>query len=104
MPWNFRIDLRVDRDITIGKKSKNPVYMNVYLRVQNIMNTRNVLNVYPATGDPLDDGFLTIQDSPGLGLLDTRGSSFPIYYDLAMRNPFNISRPRRIFLGALVQF
>lgn len=104
MPWNFRIDFRIDRDITIGKKSSNPMYCNVYLRVQNVMNTRNVLTVYPATGSPLDDGFLTIQDSPGLGLLADRGASYQLLYDLRMRDPFNISRPRRIFLGALFTF
>jgi hypothetical protein len=104
MPWNFRIDLRLDRDFVIGKKSAKPVNCNVYVRVQNILNSRNVLNVYPATGDPLDDGFLTIQDSPGLGLLAERGASYQLLYDLRMRDPFNISRPRRIFLGALFTF
>jgi hypothetical protein len=104
MPWNFRIDLRLDRDFVIGKKSAKPVNCNVYIRVQNVLNTRNVLNVYPATGDPLDDGFLTIQDSPGLGLLAERGAAYQLLYDLRMRDPFNISRPRRIFLGALFTF
>lgn len=104
MPWNFRIDIRLDRDFVIGKKSKNPVNCNVYVRVQNVLNTRNVLNVYPATGSPLDDGFLTIQDSPGLGLLAERGASYQLLYDLRMRDPFNISRPRRIFIGALFTF
>ena len=104
MPWNFRVDIRLDRDFVIGKKSKNPVNCNVYVRVQNVLNTRNVLNVYPATGSPLDDGFLTIQDSPGLGLLAERGASYQLLYDLRMRDPFNISRPRRIFIGALFTF
>ena len=104
MPWNFRIDLRIDRDFTIGKKSKNPIDVNVYLRVQNVLNSRNILDVYPATGNPLDDGFLSIQDSPGLGLLADRGASYQLLYDLRMRDPFNISRPRRIFLGALFTF
>jgi hypothetical protein len=104
MPWNFRVDLRFDRDITIGKKSDNPVYANIYLRVQNILNTRNVLSVYSVTGSPLDDGFLSLQNSPGLGLLATRADSYQMLYDLRMRNPFNISRPRRIFLGARFYF
>lgn len=104
MPWNFRIDLRIDRDVTIGKKSDNPVYANFYLRVQNVMNTRNILSVYAVTGSPLDDGFLSLSNSPGLGLLATRPDSYQLLYDLRMRNPFNISRPRRIFLGARFYF
>ncbi|WBM76076.1 TonB-dependent receptor [Saprospira grandis] len=104
MPWNFRIDLRFDRDIVIGKNSDHPIYANVYLRVQNLLNTQNVLNVYPVTGSPTEDGFLTIDDSPGLGLLASRAQSYQLLYDLRMRNPFNISRPRRIFLGARFSF
>jgi hypothetical protein len=104
-PWNFRIDLRLDRDIKIGgKDGKKPTYCNVYIRVQNVLNTRNVLNVYAATGSSLDDGFLTMQDSPGVGLLSSRAESYQLLYDLRMRDPFNISRPRRIFLGASVNF
>ncbi len=103
-PWNFRIDLRFDRDVTFAKKSDKPIYANFYLRIQNVMNTRNILNVYPVTGSPLDDGFLTLQNSPGLGLLAVRPASYQLLYDLRMRNPFNISRPRRIFLGARFYF
>ena len=104
LPWNFRVDMRIDRDIIIGKKSKNPIRCNVYLRIQNVFNTRNVLNVYAATGDPLNDGFLTMQDSPGTGLASSRAQSYQMLYDLRMRNPFNISRPRRMFLGTRFSF
>ena len=104
MPWNFRVDMRIDRDIVIGRKSKNPIHCNIYLRVQNVFNTRNVLNVYAATGDPLNDGFLTMQDSPGVGLASSRGDSYQMLYDLRMRDPFNISRPRRMFLGTVFNF
>lgn len=104
MPWNFRIDLRIDRDIVIGKKSKNPLHCNIYLRMQNVLNTRNVLNVYAATGNPLDDGFLTMENSPGVGVAASRPDSYQLLYDLRMRDPFNISRPRRVFLGTVFSF
>lgn len=111
LPWSQRFDVRIDRDIKIGGKEKGEglgkskeYNLNIYLRVQNVFNTQNILAVYPATGSPVDDGFLTMQNSPGLGLLDIFPSSFPVLYDLRMQNPFNISRPRRIFLGAVFQF
>lgn len=104
MPWSFRMDLRLERDFVIGKNSKHPIYLNVYLRIQNLFNTRNVLSVYSVTGSPTDDGFLTMQNSPGLGLLSTFADSYNLLYDLRMNNPFNISRPRRIFLGLQVAF
>lgn len=104
LPWNFRVNLRINRNIIIGAKGKNPLKMNVYLRVQNLFNTENILNVYPATGSPVDDGFLSMENSPGLGVLASRPEAYQMLYDLRMRNPFNISRPRRIFLGASVSF
>lgn len=112
LPWSYRLDVRLDRDIKIGGKEKGDgkskstkaYNVNVYVRVQNLLNTQNLLAVYPATGSPVDDGFLTLQNSPGLGLLDLYPESFSLLYDLRMNNPFNISRPRRIFLGAIFQF
>jgi hypothetical protein len=104
MPWNFRLDMRLERDFVIGKNSKHPMYLNIYLRIQNLFNTRNILNVYSVTGSPTDDGFLTMQTSPGLGLLSNFAQSYEMLYDLRMNNPFNISRPRRIFLGLQLAF
>ena len=102
MDWSFRIDLKFDRDFVIGKKSKNPIRVNVYLRIQNLLNTQNPLNVYSVTGSPTDDGFLTMAGSPGPGFASSQPDSYEMLYDLRMNNPYNISRPRRIFLG--VQF
>jgi len=111
LPWSHRVDVRIDRNFTLGGKSKGEgkgesqkYELNVYVRAQNLLNTQNILNVYPATGSPIDDGFLSQQNSPGLGLLDLYGDSFSTLYDLRMQNPFNISRPRRIFVGAVLNF
>jgi Carboxypeptidase regulatory-like domain len=109
LPWSYRFDLRIDRDFKIGGKEKEgkkskPIMANVYIRVQNILNTQNVLAVYPVTGSPTDDGFLTNQNSPGLNFTNLYGATYPLLYDYRMREPFNISRPRRIFLGLVFGF
>lgn len=104
MDWAFRIDLRFDRDFVIGKKSKNPIRLNVYLRIQNLLNTQNPLAVYAVTGSPTDDGFLTTAGSPGPGFAASQPAAYETLYDLRMNNPFNISRPRRIFLGLRFSF
>ena len=104
MPWNVRVSLRLDKDFVIGKKTKNPIRLNVYLRVQNLFNTQNVLNVYSTTGSPVDDGFLTAANSPGAGFAATQPESYELLYELRANNPYNISRPRRIFLGASFRF
>ncbi|MCP4437842.1 MAG: TonB-dependent receptor [Aureispira sp.] len=99
MPWNVRIDMQVDRNIVIGKKSKTPFNLNVFLRIQNLLNTQNIMNVYAATGSPIDDGFLTHSGSAGPGFASTQPEAYQTLYNLRMENPFNISRPRRIVLG-----
>ncbi|CAA6810678.1 MAG: Outer membrane receptor for ferrienterochelin and colicins [uncultured Aureispira sp.] len=104
MDWAFRVDLRFDRDFVIGKKSKNPIRLNVYLRIQNLLNTQNPLAVYSVTGSPTDDGFLTTAGSPGPGFAASQPDAYETLYDLRMNDPYNISRPRRIFLGLRFSF
>lgn len=104
MDWSFRIDLKIDRDIVIAKKSANPIYVNIYLRIQNLLNTMNPLAVYSTTGSSTDDGFLTTAESPGPGFASSQPDSYELLYNLRMNNPYNISRPRRIFLGLKFSF
>jgi hypothetical protein len=104
MPWNFRVGIKVDRNFIIGKDSKNPLTANVYLRISNLFNTQNVLDVYAVTGSPTDDGFLTSSDGPGPGFASSQPDSYELLYGLRNNDPFNISRPRRIFLGLSVLF
>lgn len=104
VPWNFRVGMKLDRNFVIGKKSKNPMYLNVYLRITNLFNTQNVHDVYVVTGSPSDDGFLTTANSPGPGFASSQPASYEMLYNLNMNTPFNISRPRRIFLGLSFAF
>lgn len=104
MEWGFRIDLKLDRDIVIAKKSSNPINVNVYVRIQNLLNTQNPLAVYSTTGSSTDDGFLTTAGSPGPGFASSQALSYEMLYNLRMNNPYNISRPRRIFIGLKFQF
>jgi hypothetical protein len=54
-PWVWNVDLRIDKTISLlGRAS-----LNVYAYVQNLFNTKNVVNVYDRTGNAYDDGFLT---------------------------------------------
>lgn len=104
LPWNVRFGARIDREFMIGKDEEKKRPLRVYVRVQNILNTQNVLNVYSATGSPVDDGFLTIQNSPGIQLAEVRPEAYTLLYRFRMANPANISLPRRIFFGASLQF
>jgi len=108
LPWQLRVDLKIDRDIYIkakeGSKRRNPHYMNVYLQVLNVLNTKNIMGVYRYTGNPDDDGYLSAPEfQAGINSqLDTQ--SFIDLYDIRVNNPYNYSLPRRIRLGVMFNF
>jgi TonB-dependent receptor-like protein/carboxypeptidase-like protein len=69
-PWNFSLDARIDKSFTLS----GTFDLNIYLYVQNLLNTENVINVYGRTGNADDDGFLTnpalsseVINAPGRG-------------------------------------
>lgn len=53
-PWVFNFDGRLTKGFEIGG-----VKTEVYAYIQNILNTKNVINVYRRTGNAYDDGFLS---------------------------------------------
>lgn len=108
-PWNFNVDLRIDKTISIADFE-----FNIYAYVTNLLNTKNVINVYEFTGNAFDDGFL--QSPAGEDIikqsryterfadlyraldLDNRQHARDVYgYDL-------FSAPRQLRLGILVNF
>ena len=110
LPWYTRFDLRVNKDFTfkISKKStsKDPKVMDlsVYVYIQNLLNTENVLSVYPYTLNANDDGYLK---SPGSAVNINSQPSVQAYKDLyraKVNNPSNYSLPRRVYLGLNVNF
>ncbi|MEO8167390.1 MAG: TonB-dependent receptor, partial [bacterium] len=73
-PWVFQLDLKLDKTVSIG----DVLDVNFYVYVQNLLNTKNVLNVYSRSGNAEDDGFLT---NSGLSSLIIAGQG-PRYVDL----------------------
>jgi hypothetical protein len=109
LPWNYTVTLRLDRDIMLTKAdAKRPLMMNVYLRVSNVFDRRNIISVYSATGSPNDDGYLASargQDTIDDTILAGRNvDSYLASYQWAMLNPNLFTLPRRIFLGAMMNF
>jgi hypothetical protein len=102
-PWNFNVDLRLDRgfDITDELEAK------IYLRVTNLFNTKNVINVYQATGSANDDGILTNPDYSGT-YLNQYDRYADLYKAINLKNGQAyldqtglelFSHPRQIWLG-----
>jgi outer membrane receptor protein involved in Fe transport len=107
-PWTFTIDARIDKSFNLSKSENHPLNVNVFLRVQNLLNTLNIESVYPATGSATEDGYL--QSTQGQSALnqikDANRSlqSFSDSYQWRLLNPDNFALPRRVFLGATFDF
>jgi outer membrane receptor protein involved in Fe transport len=113
LPWVFRIDARLDRDINLkfGRKGddKKDAYLNVYILVQNLLDARNVLSVYPYTGSPVDDGYISSPIGAQEVASKVSTQSFADLYSVKQSGPGNeagagYSIPRIIRLGASLNF
>lgn len=103
-PWTFTLNLRVDKSFSINDK----LGLNVYARVSNLLDRRNVIAVYPVTGSPTDDGFLASsfgeQQINNIASSVREVDSYLASYQWALLNPNLYSLPRRIYIGAIMDF
>lgn len=107
-PWTYTLDIQIDRtfNLEFGKNEdkKKMAFLNVYFRITNLLNTANVLNVYRATGNADDDGFLASVDSQSSISNQLDEQSFRDLYMMKVDNPFNYGLPRTIRLGVKFDF
>jgi len=105
LPWTNQFDLRVDKDFFFGRKAgKKGLSLNVYLRVLNILNTGNIVGVYPYTQDPDNDGFLISAEGQTLLLSVESAQTYETLYNLRLLDDTNYGLPRRIRLGIITNF
>jgi outer membrane receptor protein involved in Fe transport len=109
LPSLFTLNAQLDKNITLkfgkdGDDKRKEANMNIYLLVNNLLNTKNVLQVYPYTGSAEDDGFLVTPE----GQQSVEGAPSPqafadLYY-LRITDPYNYGQGRTISLGVKVDF
>ena len=110
MPASFKIDLRVDKDfyLTLGGnkegKQGREVFFNVYVNFTNLLNAKNILSVYNATGAPDDDGYLTSPKYQSQIHTQIDPEAFIQMYQIYVNNGGAYSTPRQIKIGASFNF
>lgn len=107
LPWQFRMDIRIDRDfrIPLGKgDDQKEAFLNIYFQILNLLNTKNVLFVYPATGNPDDDGYLAADEWQTQINQQLDPESYIDLYTIRLDSPGNYSLPRRIRFGLIFNF
>ncbi|MCT4623154.1 MAG: carboxypeptidase regulatory-like domain-containing protein [Schleiferiaceae bacterium] len=106
LPWQTKLDLNINKVWYIQPKAKEgkqarkrPYNVEVYFTVLNILNNRNVTNVYAYTGSPVDDGYLVSPQGQNALNFQTDAQSYTDLYNASMVNPFNFGLPRQYRLG-----
>lgn len=113
-PWIFNTDLRIDKKITFKFGSTT-----FFLRITNLFDKHNVLNVYEATDSAHNDGFLGDKwwapnpdsgpdiDKNGINDLIELYTAINIDNHEAYRTEVGkrlYSPPRQIFVGLSLEF
>ena len=107
-PWNHFVNLKVDKKLSVGGIS-----VTVFAYVENLLDTKNVINVYSRSGNAYNDGFLT---DPALSseIVAAQGDLYVDLYEnvnLANRQHYTAdfgqdlySTPRTYKFGASINF
>ncbi|MDP1622901.1 MAG: TonB-dependent receptor [Bacteroidales bacterium] len=104
LPWQFLISARFDKDFNFALNKKKEGTLNLYIEFSNLLNTQNVRFVYPATGSPSDDGYLSAPEWQNAISQQVDSQSFRDLYSIQMNNPYQYSSPRTIRLGLMFNF
>ncbi|MCB2205466.1 TonB-dependent receptor [bacterium] len=87
-PWNFQIDARLDKTVSIAGLD-----VNFYVWVINLLDTKNVIDVWMQSGSASDDGYLsTVNGKQQLQTYESYGTVFSnlyrnYYYQTYLMNP-----------------
>ncbi len=104
-PWVFNIDLNWNKVFYFGDFN-----FELYVNVLNLLNTKQVVNVYPQTGTPFDDGWLK---SPNANTYKALPYYTDFYKAVNQANRWGIMQtfvgdvygaPRQIRVGARMEF
>lgn len=109
IPASFRFDLRLDKDINfaIGKKegkAGHDCFVNVYLQILNLLNSKNIVSVYSATGNANDDGYLSAPEWQREIYSQIDPQAWIEMYQIYVNSGGNYSGPRQIRLGLSFNF
>lgn len=104
-PWNFQMDFRLDKTVDIAGLD-----VNFYIWVINLLDTKNVTDVFIQSGSAADDGYLaTIAGRQQLQTYQQYGDVFEnlyrdYYYQTYLMNANIFGPPRQVRFGLRIDF
>jgi hypothetical protein len=109
LPWTTIINMRAEKEFLVRWNKKNgqdakSSTLTWYINASNLLNTKNIVGVYAATGDPQDDGYLTSPKNQQdiNAKLDTE--SWKMYRAFSRINLGNFGANRYVTMGFEINF
>jgi len=96
-PWNYQLDMKLDKMVKIG-----PLDLDFYIYVINLLNSKNPQEVFAATGDPQENGYL--QSELGKQATLRYGEPYVRMYRQLNLESANLGTPRQIRLGLRINY
>lgn len=105
MPWQYTVDVNFTKGFVVNRDAKNPLQINLFVWVTNLLNTKNTVNVFPYTGAAQDDGFLNSQQGQLAVQNQISAQSYTdLYRTLLNSQTGNFGTPRQIRFGLRFNF
>ncbi|MBK7105858.1 MAG: TonB-dependent receptor [Ignavibacteriae bacterium] len=99
-PSTFNVDLKIDKSFRLFDQ----LYANVYVRVLNLFDNRNVEDVFKRTGAADDDGYLADPTLGGKKIEDYGPIFNDIYQALEIDYQGYYSNARQVLLGIRLEY
>lgn len=105
LPWQYTVDLNITKGFALKRETKNPLMINAFIWITNVLNTKNVNGVFPYTGAPQDDGFLNSAAGKQAVNGAISAQSYVDMYKLLLNSQTgNYGSPRQIRFGLRFTF
>jgi hypothetical protein len=104
LPWGFYFDLIIDKRFPI-KVGKRESWLTVSLSINNLFDIRNTTSVWPVTGNPEDNGYLTDPETQSTIERFLDPASYRDIYSIVYSNSYwRYSTPRRFLATVAYSF
>jgi hypothetical protein len=110
LPWQFKVDGNFSKNFSIRKRNPKDNYraqsleIQAFLWVQNLLNVRNIINVYGFSRLPNDDGWLSSPQGAQSASNEVNTQSYLALYNAKVDDPRNYTTPRLTRIGVRVYF
>lgn len=94
-------DLQISKGFSFQKEKYK---LEIYFLIHNLLNTKNILKVYPTNGSANDDGYLALPEAQSSINSNLSPSGYISQYSMNIDNPLHYDNPRICKIGFKFRF